>query len=364
MRMSKRLKAIKKLLLKSFSTMGISLFIMLTGLSPLAHSASYESQTLWKKQQAFLPEEMRFNDTYHPSEEVWEWNGHQIHIDRFDNKNAPAKLILLHGVGTNGRQMSLIVGGPLWRRGYETIALDMPGYGMTEVNPERPVTYSDWVQIVSDYIQVERQKDGRPIILYGLSAGGMQTYHVAAKNSHVAGIVGMTFLDQRIQNVRDQTAYNVFMSRVGVPTAKACAHIPLLRSLKMPMRMTSKMYALVNDKEALKVFLDDGTSSGNWMSMRFLADYMSYVPDIEPENFTRCPVLLTQPAKDKWTPLELSQPFIAKLSHVTTQVVMLDNAGHYPLEMPGLKQMEDAIARFADEITGQTATGDNSGRQR
>jgi hypothetical protein len=52
-------------------------------------------------------------------------------------------------------------------------------------------------------------------VLYGLSAGGMETYHVAAKNRKVSGIVGMTFLDQRIQQVRDETAYNRFMSRVG-----------------------------------------------------------------------------------------------------------------------------------------------------
>ncbi|MCX5850105.1 MAG: alpha/beta hydrolase [Deltaproteobacteria bacterium] len=293
---------------------------------------------------------MRFTDTYRPSEETWEWNGHKIHIDRFKNDKAPAKLILLHGVGTNGRQMSLIVGGPLWKRGYECIALDMPGYGMTEVNPNRPVTYTDWVQIVSDFIDTEKKKDNRPIILYGLSAGGMQTYHVAAKNSHVAGIVGMTFLDQRIKMVRDRTAYNLFMSRVGVPFAELFSHIPLLRDIKIPMRVASKMYTLVNNKEALKVFLSDKSSSGSWMSMLFLADYMKYVPAIEPENFTLCPVLLTQQAMDRWSPLELSQPFIAKFTKVKVKVVMLDNAGHYPLEMPGLKEMENAIAVFTEEI--------------
>jgi hypothetical protein len=31
---------------------------------------------------------------------------------------------------------------------------------------------------------------------------------------------------------------------------------------------------------------------------------------------------------------------------------MLENAGHYPLEMPGLKQMENAIVDFAEEIVG------------
>ncbi|MFA6009853.1 MAG: alpha/beta fold hydrolase [Desulfobacteraceae bacterium] len=316
-------------------------------------AADYNSNPMWLKQQAFLPEDMHFTDTYRPQEEIYEWNGHKIHVDRFRNDTSKAKLILLHGVGTNGRQMSLIVGGPLWKRGYECIALDMPGYGMTEVSPDRPVTYTDWVQIASDFVDKESGMDNRPIILYGLSAGGMETYHVAAMNSHVAGIVGMTFLDQRDKKVRDKTARNLFMSRVAVPCAGVCSHIPLLRDAKVSMQLASKMYALVNDKEALNVFLADGTSAGNWMSMRFLSDYMNYKPAVEPENFTQCPVLLTQPAKDHWTPLELSQNFIAKLTQVKFDLVMLDNASHYPIEEPGLKQMENAIADFTDRIVSK-----------
>ena len=45
----------------------------------------------------------------------------------------PVKVILLHGVGTNGRQMSMILGGPLSKDGFETIAIDMPTYGVTKV---------------------------------------------------------------------------------------------------------------------------------------------------------------------------------------------------------------------------------------
>jgi pimeloyl-ACP methyl ester carboxylesterase len=43
------------------------------------------------------------------------------------------QLVLLHGVGTNGRQMSLLVGGPLKRHNIASVALDLPGYGVTRV---------------------------------------------------------------------------------------------------------------------------------------------------------------------------------------------------------------------------------------
>jgi len=58
-------------------------------------------------------------------------------------------------------------------------------------------------QAGSDLIDVELAKDNRPVVLYGLSAGGMLTYHVAAKNKKVKAIVGMTFLDTSNQKVKD-----------------------------------------------------------------------------------------------------------------------------------------------------------------
>ena len=57
------------------------------------------------------------------------------------------------------------------------------------------------MDLVVDFLAFEQSRDPRPIVLYGLSAGGMLTYHVAAKapKGTLRGIVGMTVLDQRIQ---------------------------------------------------------------------------------------------------------------------------------------------------------------------
>ena len=52
--------------------------------------------------------------------------------------------------------------------------------------------------------------------------------------------------------------------------------------------------------------LKDKTSAGNKVNMKFLSDYMTYVPDVEPEDFDVCPVILTQPENDRWTPEFLS----------------------------------------------------------
>jgi len=304
--------------------------------------STYAEQANWREIQKFLPEEFQLRPGQEPKEEWWPWRQHRIHVDCYRNPDAPLKVILFHGVGNNGRQMSTILGAPLARKGFETIAIDMPEYGLTQVGPGKLVRYDDWVQAGSDLIDAELSMDSRPIVLYGLSAGGMETYHVAALNKKVKGIVGMTFLDQREQQVSDETCLNLFMSRIGVPMAKLTAMTPLA-GVRLPMALAGKMHALVNNKAALAACLADETSAGKWVTMKFLATYTGYAPAVEPENFDVCPILLTQPAQDPWTPLHLSELFLKRVKRVPVKTVMLENAGHYPIEQPGLNQMVAAI---------------------
>lgn len=314
----------------------------------------YADQPQWREIQKFLPPAFRMQPGDEPAEEWWDWEGHRMHLDTYRNPDAGVKVILLHGVGTNGRQMQLVLGRPLAQRGYETIAVDMPGYGLTDVAPGTLVTYDDWVRAGSALVSVEQAKDDRPIVLYGLSAGGMEAYHVATLHQQqtgtkVSGIVGMTFLDQRERRVQVETALVPLLGMIGGPFIRIAAK--LLARLRVPMRAVSKMHALVNDKAAAKACYRDKTSAGNSVTLAFLDSYMRSTPAIEPEEFDTCPVLLTQPGADRWTPLHLSEPFLNRITKVPVRTVILENAGHYPLEQPGLDQMVEAIDGFYREVT-------------
>ncbi len=309
----------------------------------------YQNQQAWQDIQQFLPEKYHINSTNQPTEEWWDWHGNKVHLDTYRNPQAKIKVILFHGVGTNGRQMSLILGHPLAERGYETIAVDMPTYGLTQVNPKQIITYNDWVQAGSDLIDAELAKDNRPIVLYGLSAGGMLTYHVASKNKKVKAIVGMTFLDTTSNHVKNEVSTNAFVGQVGSFFAKVGTHTPF-KKMHIPMKSVSKMDALVNNPDTLKVFLNDKTSAGNSVTVAFLNSYMNYKPEVLPENFNVCPVLLTQPEKDRWSPLSLSEPFLNRIKQVPVEIQILKNAGHYPLEQPGLDDMVNDIDQFYQRI--------------
>lgn len=306
----------------------------------------YRDQTAWQEIQSHLPERYRLTQPADmPEEQVWDWRGHQIHLDRYRRPDSPVRVVLFHGVGTNGRQMSTILGHPLAQSGIETVAIDMPTYGVTRVAPGAVVTYDDWVQAGTDFVAAELERDPRPIFLYGLSAGGMLTYHVACRSRRVAGIIGMTFLDQREKVVALGATLTPMVGRMS-PVAAFFGKLPGIRRMKAPMKWIGKMHTLVNDRAALRSCLRDRTSAGNLVSLAFLQSYLQAPYEIEPEDFDICPVLLTQPAEDRWTPLSFSTPFLDRIVKVPVRTVMLENAGHYPLEEPGLTQMHDAVLDF------------------
>ena len=315
-----------------------------------AHAAkeqSYAEQKAWKELQDRMPENYRLTQDQLPQEYFWQWKENQVHVDYYPRPNSPAKVILLHGVGTNGRQMSLVLGHPLAQAGYETMSLDLIGYGLSQYPKKSKIRYEDWVQLVSDFVDTEAKKDSRPIFLYGLSAGGMLTLHVAMQNKNVKGIIGMTFLDQRNLAVKKGTMRFSSLSSMTLPSMKLSAKTPI-GNIALPMSLVSKMYALSNNKDALKIMLNDKTSAGNTMSIKFLNSYMNYRPKYEISNFTQCPVLLTQPTEDRWTPLELSQPVLKQLS-VPHQVVMLPKGGHYPVEAEALEQLKKSSIEFIQQ---------------
>ncbi|WP_291473278.1 alpha/beta fold hydrolase [Corynebacterium sp.] len=310
---------------------------------------NYAQQTIWRELQDFLPVEYRLNPSEEPTEEWWDHQGHRIHLDTYRNTDSPVKVILFHGVGTNGRQMTTILGRPLADLGYETIAIDMPTYGVTQVSADALVTYDEWVQIGSDLVDFELAKDDRPIVLYGLSAGGMETYHVAALNKKVAGIVGMTFLDTSLTRVKTETGFDPISGRFSGELMGLLNKIGFGK-VKLPMRYVSKMRALVNDKDAKKAWYRDNTSAGNVVTVAFLDSWLAYRPVVAPEDFDIAPVLLTQPSADRWTPLHLAEPFLDRITRVPVTKVMLPNGGHYPLEKEALDLMVESIASFLKNI--------------
>ena len=167
----------------------------------------------WQRYQDFFPPSMRCTATTTPSEEWWTWNGIDVHLDRSPVPESPIKVIVLHGAGAYGRVMApaAVIAR---RHGYETVSPDLPGYGLTRVSSKQ-MTYSLWIDCVCALIDAELARDGRPVVLFGVSLGGLLAYHAAARSRRIVGLVATTLADPREPAVRQGFARTALTAARG-----------------------------------------------------------------------------------------------------------------------------------------------------
>jgi len=110
------------------------------------------------------------------------------------------------------------------------------------------------------------------------------------------------------------------------------------------------MTAMSRDPALTDLVCRDPRGGGGRVSLRFLRTWMTSRPTVAPEDFTVCPVTLTHPAADTWTPPELSIRFLRRIA-APTELVMLENAGHLPVEQPGLDQFRAALHRILEGLS-------------
>ncbi len=295
---------------------------------------------IWKQIQQHLPEHNRISEKISLSEKKIIFNDIEIRYDEyFPKKPSTTTVVIFHGVGGNGRLLSFIA-VPLVKAGYNVICPDLPGYGYTKI--KKSFNYSTWIEVGS-IITKKEVKAGKNVYILGLSAGGMLGYNIACKVKNIKGLIITNLLDNRLQIVRDYSARNKFHSRIGI---KLLYLLPgFMKRINIPVKTVVNMKAIVNKKEVLSLLLKDKVGSGSSVSIEFLLSMMKSNPLLEPEEFSICPVLLTHPEIDKWTPVEISRLFFDKLN-TEKKLILLENAGHFPIESPGLQQLETACIEF------------------
>ena len=301
----------------------------------------FKNNTYWKKVEKFLPEYNRISDKYIPEEKTTSYNEINIRLDEYKPKTpSDISIVIFHGVGGNGRLLSFIA-VPLVKAGYNVICPDLPGYGYTTY--KEPIDYTTWIDVGSFLVNKEIEKEKR-VYVFGLSAGGMLAYNIACNTKNVAGLIITNILDNRHQIVRDYSAKNKFQSRVGI---KLMILMPksLQKIVKIAVKEVANMRTIVNDRQLMEILLEDEVASGSSVSVYFLISMIKSIPLIEPEEFSVCPVLLTHPEDDRWTPVEISKLFFDKIK-APKKLKMLENAGHFPIESPGLKQLEQECINF------------------
>lgn len=313
---------------------------------------SYREHTYWQAYEPFLPPSLRAAAA--PPDEEWrEWKGGLIHLDRYrpaEGGGASATVLALHGAGGYGRLLAPFA-RMISQAGYQVVAPDLPGYGLSQV-PSHLICHAAWVDLVCDMAAALQQETRRPVVLAGFSIGGYLAYLAAARTPAVSGVIATTLADPRLPLVQAQFARHPLLARVGLPLLPALDTI--LGRVRLPIRWFSNMGAIANDPALCKVFLADSYGAGRSVPVHFMRSLFAATPDIEPEQFDRCPVLLAHPAADRWTTVEASRLLYDRLN-TSKQLVLLEHCGHFPVEEPGVTQLRDAVLAFLKNLVEPAA---------
>lgn len=309
-----------------------------------------------------LPEPWRQRATtvQAPESYWWPWRGMRVHVARVPRPDAGARLLLLHGAGGHS--------GALWPlaalaadRGFDVLAPDLPGYGLTEVPNPGAITYPHWVDCVADLLREQTAADARPLVLLGGSMGGLLGYSASARVPDAVDHLLVTCLLDPSNPIcwpalsRWGGAFSVRALRpLLAPLARANGHA--LARCRVPIRWIAPMKAIANQPALARLCMNDVRGGGSRVPLGFLASFLFSMPEVAPEAFHRIPVTLVHPTEDHWTPTAMSLAFLQRIA-APTRYVPLQGCGHFPVEEPGLTTLVEVLQETLAQVTGSTEVG-------
>lgn len=271
---------------------------------------------------AFLP--LKHRSQVEPEHTWWQWRDNKIHIARARRPKARARVLVIHGMGAHS--------GALWPhaatlvdRGFEVLAVDLPLFGLTVCDPTE-VLYSDWIALLIDLI--EEEHDGRPLILFGASVGGLLAAHVASKSTHVTHVVATCLMNPADPLARRKMTRFGSLAILTKPLLKLAPGRKMVR-----IRSFARISKMSRSPGLSKLCASDELGGGVKVPLRFLSSYLHFKHDMP-----TVPVTLVHPGHDGWTPVQLSLRTL-KRAKGPTAVVTLRECGHFPIEEPGLSDL-------------------------
>lgn len=299
----------------------------------------------WTRYRQILADEFDVHLRCTPSESSLPIRGHQVRIDEWSPKTErKGTVILVHGGGGNGRILAPLA-EPIAELGWQVLAPDLPGFGLTEPSPDFDWDYAEWPAVISEIAAAQTG----PVVLMGLSMGGMTAVFAAQKNDHVSGVVATTLLDLAEDENFARAARWQWLGRLSTLSMSIAPW--LFDRIRLPLWLATPLGAMSSSKRMQRYFSSDPLIGRSWKPARFFRTVHAYRPKSIQLD---CPLLLVHPGADFWTPTELSLAVFEQID-APKEFVELSNGSHLPLEQPAYRELTKRVQDFLD-MTSETAS--------
>ena len=300
---------------------------------------TYDSSPSWHRYRKLLDDCFGIRIERKPVETWRQLRGHMVHVDEWQPRMQKGTLILVHGGGGNGRILAPC-GDVAASLGWRALAPDLPGYGLTKPAADFRWDYNSWPSVIA---ALADETEG-PVVLMGLSVGGMTAVFAAEEARQVHGVIATTLIDMGDPAVFVRAARWRWLGAASLLGFRIAPSIS--DRVVLPLRLAAPMHAMSSNPEMQGYFTRDELLGGLRVPARFFRTlHDRKAPTLSP----RCPLLLVHPGSDVWTPTALSRPAFDRVQG-EKDMVELTNGSHLPAERPAFDELRTHVARFLDRI--------------
>jgi alpha-beta hydrolase superfamily lysophospholipase len=190
-----------------------------------------------------------------------------------------------------------------------------------------------------------------PVVLMGLSVGGMTAALAAQAARGVQGVIATTLLDMSDPATFVRAAKWRWL---GMASLLGFRWMPsIVDRLRLPLRLVAPMDRMSSHPAMTEYFQNDPLLGGLRVPSRFFRTMHTLdVPRLEPG----CPVLLVHPGADGWTPTAMSRPAFDRVLGAK-RLRELSNGSHLPVEMPARVELEREVTEFLAAVERNDRAG-------
>lgn len=312
---------------------------------------TYENTESWQRYQALIQRVFDVHLDHVPHESYRDILGHQVHIDTWLPSHVTPQqgtLILVHGGGGNGRLLAPFADFAA-QLGWRSLAPDLPGYGLTHPAPDPDSThdtwaYDTWPELIAALADQEAQHDAGPVVLMGLSVGGLTSVYAAQQSAAVKGVIATTLLDMGNAHIFSQSARWPWLGQLSLLGFRLMPW--LIDRIKVPLWLAAPLHKMSPHTDVQKYFAQDAFLGQLWVSLRFFRTLNRRKLN---QLTLGCPLLVLHPGADDWTPLALSKQAFDQIS-TEKSFIALTNGGHLPLEQPAFHELKQHMHQFLDHL--------------